>query len=151
MSNKQDKDMDKNYEIYLEERRELIHAERLMYQSFDKAILTLSAGGLGISITFINQIAPNPIVNTKCLIISAWIFFSLSIFSTLISFLTSQIACRQQIEICEELLLHNKFGDNSRISKLAMVTKWLNYVSIFFFLLGVITLASFCLKNLQFK
>ena len=147
----QNKNLDKNYKIYLEERKELIHAEQLMYRSFDKAILTLSAGALGISITFINQIAPNPTRDTKCLIISAWIFFSLSVFSTLISFLTSQVACRKQIEICEEILLHNRSENDSKSNKFAVATKWLNYASISFFLLGIITLASFCLKNLPFK
>lgn len=151
MSKTQNKNLDKNYEIYLDERKELIHAGQLMYQSFDKAILTLSAGALGISITFINQIAPNPIPDTKCLIISAWIFFSLSVFLTLISFLTSQMACRRQIEICEEFLLNNKSKDDSRVNKPATITTCLNYLSIFFFSLGIMTLVLFCLKNLPFK
>ena len=151
MSEAQKRNLGENHKLYLEERKELIHAEQLMYKSFDRAILTLSAGALGISITFINQIAPYPTRDTKWLIISAWMFFSLSVLSTLISFLTSQVACRKQIEICEEVLLHGRSDDDSKSNKFATLTKWLNYTSIFFFLIGIITLASFCFKNLPFK
>ena len=139
---------DKVYDMYLQERKDLIAAEQSMYKRFDKAILTLSASALGISITFINQIAPNPKVNTWGWILAAWLLFSLSIFSTLISFLVSQKACRRQIEICEKVLLK---GESDQQNKLADITLWLNYAAIVLFILGIFTLIVFCLINLPFK
>ena len=43
---------------YLEERKLLIEAQQQSYQQFDKAILTLSSGGLGVSIIFLRDILP---------------------------------------------------------------------------------------------
>lgn len=67
-----DKKSEENYQAYLEERKILIDAERDTAQQFDKAILTLAAGALALSITFINQIAPQPIPNSICFLITAW-------------------------------------------------------------------------------
>jgi len=86
------------YKIYSEERKILVAAEQNTAQQFDKYILTLAAGALALSITFIKQIAPNPNPNSLCLLLIAWFLFSLSILSTLISHLTSQSACRRQVE-----------------------------------------------------
>ena len=71
-----DETKNNSHAIYLEERKDLVKAEQSMYERFDKAILTLSAGALGISITFINQIAPTPKPNTRGWILSAWLLFS---------------------------------------------------------------------------
>jgi len=56
-----------DYQTYLEERKILIDSERETAQQFDKAILTLAAGALALSITFINQIAPEPKPNSVIL------------------------------------------------------------------------------------
>jgi hypothetical protein len=140
---------DEMYDVYLQERKDLIKAEHSMYERFDKAILTLSAGALGISVTFINQIAPNPKVSTWGWIFTAWLSFSLSILSTLISFLVSQKACRRQIEICEKVLLEKENSDQQ--NKLADLTQWFNYIAIVLFIIGIFALIIFCLKNLPFR
>jgi magnesium-transporting ATPase (P-type) len=127
------------YQVYLEERKQLITAERDTAQQFDKAILTLAAGALGLSIAFINQIAPHPKPNSIYCLITAWISFCLSMLSTLISFLTSQAACRKQRDIIDK---------NNTKNKAASWTNWLNYFSIGFFIAGVIFLIIFSTINL---
>jgi len=138
----------KEHKIYLEERKDLIKAEQSMYEHFDHAILTLSASALGISVTFINQIAPNPKLNTRGWILAAWLLFSFSVLSTLISFLLSQLAFRKQIDICEKVLLKNQPEEQNKFS---LVTQWCNYLAIVLFTLGVISLVIFCFLNLSFK
>jgi len=93
---------DLEYKVYLEERKLLIDAEREGSRSFDKTILTLSAGAFGISLTFIRQIVPNIETGTLFLLILGWTGFTISMLATLISFLTSQRACARQREILEE-------------------------------------------------
>ena len=46
------------YEVYLEERKLLVDAEREGARTFDKAILTLAAGALALSITFLEKVVP---------------------------------------------------------------------------------------------
>jgi magnesium-transporting ATPase (P-type) len=130
------------YKVYLEERKQLIEAERETAQQFDKAILTLAAGALALSITFINQIAPNPKPHSIYFLVGAWILFCASLLSTLISFLTSQVACRKQRDI-----LDNKISSKKN-NKAASWTNGLNYCSIVFFILGVVSLIVFSAINL---
>ena len=55
---------DKEYELYLEERRVLVAAQRETAASFDKAILTLASGAFAISFVFVKDIVPKPFPNT---------------------------------------------------------------------------------------
>jgi hypothetical protein len=83
------------HKVLYREREILIDELREASRNFDQNMLTLSAGALGLSITFVNLIAPKP-QGTSCLIY-AWCFFIGALLSTLISFLTSQSACRKQM------------------------------------------------------
>lgn len=144
-----EKNKQEEYQIYLEERKQLIAAERKTAQQFDKAILTLAAGALALSITFINQIAPNPKPHSVYFLIGAWILFCSSLLSTLISFLTSQDACRRQRDLFdEEISQNNKKCSNTKDNKAAFWTNLLNYFSIGFFILGVVLLIVFSAINL---
>ena len=74
---------DIEYKTYLDERRLLIEAEQKGAQQFDKAILTLTAGALAISLTFIKNIAPHPKAWTIIFLALAWFTFIVSLLSTL--------------------------------------------------------------------
>ena len=118
-------------DVYREERNSLVDAEREGSRSFDKAVLTLSAGALGLSITFLRQIAPSPIPGTVVVLIFAWIAFGLSVLCTLSSFLTSQRAIGRQREILDEI--YSKKIPNENWSGLknpwSTVTSILNVIS----------------------
>jgi len=147
----QNNSKDFEYKVYLEERKSLIEAELEQSRLFDRAILTLSAGAFGLSLAFIRKIAPSIKMGSQFLLISSWICFSLSILSTLVSFLTSQSACSRQREILEsEYFNHNKEKDknNFKKNKPAIWTKKLNIISIVTFILGVVFLAIFSMINL---
>ena len=134
------------YKVYLEERKLLVEAELEQSRLFDRAILTLSAGAFGLSLAFIRQIAPTIKVGSQFLLTCSWACFSLSILSTLVSFLTSQSACSKQRDILEsEYFNHN---NKSEKNKAAVWTKRLNIVSIVTFILGVTFLAIFSIINL---
>lgn len=139
---------DKNqdaYQRYLEERKLLVSAERETAQQFDKSILTLSAGALALSVTFIDKIAPHPKENSLFFLVSAWGLFCLSLLITLVSFLSSQAACRTQRDILDDDISGK---DISRINQPALWTLKLNYLSIGSFILGIVALVVFCTFNL---
>ncbi len=94
---------------YLEERDTLIEGERNASESFDKAMLTLSGGVFALSITFVKEIAPQPI-GTGWLL-SAWIGFAISLLATLISFLSSQEAWRMQRTILGRLYRNREYTE----------------------------------------
>jgi len=144
---------DLEYHVYLDERKALIDAERESARLFDKAILTLTSGAFGLSLAFIRQIVPSIRCGTKLFLIFGWTGFSLSLLSTLISFLISQFACRKQREILE-LEYSRDQKQNSQEDKQNIKNKWarctnrLNISSLVFFILGLIFLAVFVIINL---
>jgi hypothetical protein len=140
---------DQKYQVYLDERKSLNDAIKETSHQFDKAILTLAAGALALSLTFIKDIAPNPKTNTLILLFFAWGAFIISILSTLISFFTSQKACQRQIAILEREFLEEHAQE--QLSKMenpyTIYTIRLNIVSITFFIFGVLLLIIFSSLN----
>jgi hypothetical protein len=142
---------DLEYNVYLEERKSLIDAEREQSRLFDKAILTLAGGAFGLSMTFIKEIISDQKPNQIYWLVLAWAFFCASMLSTLISFLTSQEACsKQRISLDVDY-----FGDRTeqdgkidRSNTAAICTKCLNVLSMLTFIAGTIFLSIFSIVNL---
>src|SRR5581483_1659905 len=59
-------------------------------KSFDKAMLTLSAGAFALSVAFLEKIAPSPRAWTCFFLVPAWGGFLFSIYCVLMSFLIGQ-------------------------------------------------------------
>jgi len=133
------------YKAFVDERRQLVNAANQSFQFFDKGILTLAAGALGVSITFINDIVSDIKPETKYLLLVAWIGFIISILSTLISFLSSGSGHLKHIEELQKWY----FSENQKtFTRRFDWPKWLNYTSIGTFILGASLLAAFCYTNL---
>src|SRR5258708_18743593 len=62
-----------HHQAYVDERKVLVEGEQSNSAEFDKSILTLSAGALGLSLVFLEKIAPDPLLETIPYIASAWI------------------------------------------------------------------------------
>jgi len=136
----------KNYQIYLEERKLYIDIERESTNFLDKAILSISTGAFGISLIFMKQF--NPIKpHTLTLLVFSWILLLISILSMLGSYFLNIKACRYG-----RTILDRYFEDIEKArtacnpykcaSQLAAVS------SIILFVIGIILLALFCLKNI---
>lgn len=133
-------------QVYLEERKQSIAAEQDTAKQFDSSLLTLSGGALALSLTFIKQVAPHPIPNSICFLVSAWSLFCVSLCLTLISFLTSQSACQRYREILDADMLGEDKNNKNRPGRW---TAWLNYLSITFFVFGIIFVIIFSAINLS--
>lgn len=117
------------YQTYLEERKILLGHKQDHSNNLDKAILTLSAGALGLSLTFLDKINPHNSQCLKLMLLFSWIGFTLSILLTLISFVTSEKAYDRQIEINDKYYEDerkepeknelNVFVDSIRIASIA--------------------------------
>jgi hypothetical protein len=132
-------------ETYLEERKLLIDAEREAARSFDKAMITLCAAALGLSISFVRYVAPVPKATT--LLYVAWVCFVLALIVTLFSFLTAQSAMRKQRAILDRYC-GKELSEGEKRNRWATCTKWLNVSSIILFISGVVFLVCFSVQNL---
>ena len=136
------------HEEYLRRRNFLIDVGREASRHFDKYILTLAAGTFGLSLLFVERIAPHPKDGTEWLLIAAWVAFGASILSTLISFLLGQESCSKEIEILDGKY-RGDIKDGKEIkNKFLTWIKWLNRVSMILFIVGVVFLIIFSALNL---
>jgi hypothetical protein len=110
------------------------------HRDFDKAIMSLSAGALGVSIAFIHNIAPDP--RLAFFLRIAWVAFAVSLILILISFQTSKRALRHEMTTSAET--PGAEGTGGRFGKL---TKMANSASATAFGLGVVALTIFALSN----
>src|SRR5437868_1291420 len=85
---------------HAEERSRLTDLHEKATDSFDRAVMTLSGGALGISIAFIHDVAHHP-RHTWVLGIG-WVFFALSLLLILWSFLTSERAVVKMVKQLED-------------------------------------------------
>ena len=123
------------------ERSTSIEAEHKDAEHYDKWLLTISSGALGLSIAFVRDIAPEPIVDTKYWLVIAWSAFLSSIISTMLSLLVSQKAFqsyREHID-SEASVYKNYWGTGTTI---------LNWLSLVLFTVGAISLARYSYLNL---
>lgn len=135
------------YEAYLRRRNFLIDVEREASRHFDKYILTLAAGTFGLSLLFVERIAPHPKDGTEWLLIAAWVAFGASILSTLVSFLSGQESCSKEIEILDGKYRGDTKDEKEIKNRFVTWTKRLNRVSMFLFIVGVIFLIIFSALN----
>jgi hypothetical protein len=120
-------------------RDHLVSARENASRDYDKALLTLAAGALVISITFIHNIAPHP--KDTGFVLVTWVLFAATLVAVVTSLLTSQR------ELLSAIKDHDagKVADNQR----GNVTTVLNIVAGVAFLLGVASLIVFALFNLN--
>jgi hypothetical protein len=133
---------------YFDERTLLVNAEQESSKSFDKAMLTLSAGALGLSLTYMRDFARHPCCSA--LLYIAWAMFGLCLLSTAWSFLLSQSGLRRQRQINELDCFSvgpNTPNPKSRRNRYANATNCLNWLSAIAFSFGLIVLTLFAIAN----
>src|SRR6266571_216413 len=105
----QEKKMD--YDDYIKEREILSNGEQTTYQSYEKAILTLSASFLAFSVAFVGLFkiktpsgSEAVSVMSPALLALAWILFAMAVFLMLLNFVVNALAFRREIFILEQAL-----------------------------------------------
>lgn len=134
------------HQAYLEHRRVLTDIESQQQRSFDKAILSVSSGALGLSLLFSEKIAAIPV--HSCWLYAAWIALCLAIVSTTVSFLLSVEATSKQRDLFDRWYLHGAEGEEPS----SQLTAWvggLNWTSLVFACVGVLFLTWFAVVNFE--
>ncbi len=127
-----------------EYRQQLLTHEQESIESFDKAVLSLSGGALGLSITFLNNlIFSNTLVRTE-LLLFAWICWGSSLILTLTSFWLSARAMNKAVQQLDE----GKLGREHPGGMWDKATRKLTFLGGFAFILGVVFIIVFVYFNL---
>ena len=136
------------YRAYLDQRQALIDIEVDSSNRLDRGILTLAGGALGLSITYIEKIAPEPSPSTLWLLGFSWFLLLATLLVSLASHLTSQSGMRRQRDILDLELEKDELTEDEKKNKWSLATHYLNISSMVTFSLGVILLCVFTLCNL---
>jgi hypothetical protein len=127
---------------YWDERKLQFPAVGIAYQDFDKSVLALSGGALGLSLTFIQHIAPRP--QFTWILALAWAAFIVS----LLSLLLSQYYSTGCLETDLENAGRRYAGLEPMTNKADKWTRRLNRYSIAGCVLGFMLLTAFAFCNL---
>lgn len=132
--------MDESLQDY---RNLLIAAEQKAQADFDKTVLSLSGGALGISFAFVKDIVgPDSIVNPRLLLLS-WIAWGFSVTSVLGSFYFSHWALRKTIQQIDNGNIYKQHPG----SIYSWITALLNALGGLLFLVGVVLMVVFIYYN----
>lgn len=137
--------MSDEYKIYVDEvnKRLLSNSE-----AFDKAVLTLSSSFLGLSLIFYRSVIPEGDVYCIEYLKYSWVSFVVAIISTVLSFFASQASLKDEAFYAERYYNFNDDDYENKQSKWTRITEFLNLVSAFGFILGVVLMFMFVTKNI---
>jgi len=125
-------------------RTTLDELERKSQESYDKAILTLSGGALGVTISFVKDVIGDHAAKDTPLMLISWCCWGLSLLCVLFSHYFSQLALRKTIQQLDAgTLAHETPG-----GWMDRVTSTLNAGSGLFFLVGTFFFVFFAHSNL---
>lgn len=130
-----------------EYRKWLVAAEQKSQEDFDKTVLSLSGGALGISFVFLKDvIGTNPILHPS-LLFASWLAWAFSTFAVLTSYYLSHLALRNAISQLDAGKIYKQRPGGT----LALWTAFLNATGAILFLIGVCCITAFAYLNLSTK
>lgn len=134
---------DRKFELYLQQRKDYSDGARDAYQRFDQTIVALSGGSIVLSITFLKDIGHTP--ESLPWLFRSWSCFLFASLCAFISLLTSGEFHRKQMQELDCLMTT---GQCKEPRVLSWITARLNFVALFFCILGVGLLIVFSRLNL---
>ncbi|MDE0681567.1 MAG: hypothetical protein OXI63_01510 [Candidatus Poribacteria bacterium] len=142
-------DSEKLYELYVKEEEDLSKRDLSNVENLDKAILSLSSAGLGLSLVFIKNVVELAAAYYVWILQISWLMFVLAITSTLLSYLFGQRALDRQREFNEKYFLEGDENAGQQKSFASRMTRFLSYVSVFTYIAAVSGTALFIGLNLE--
>jgi hypothetical protein len=128
-----------------EYRRHCVSAEQKAQEDYDKSVLTLSGGALGVSFAFLKDVVGPGALLQPNFLLWAWLSWSASIVSTLASFWFSQLALRTAIAQVDTGTIHDQFPGRA----FSRITSTLNAIGGLAFVVGVVLMVVFVMANLK--
>jgi|GEM_PF-1385557 len=133
------------HKIFLDERRLQEANSRKVIEQFDKAVMTLAAGGLSMSLLFIEKVAHEPKQNSLPWLYTGWSFFTLSLLLSLVSFLCGYHSYRRELEILDELFKNPQLQSlPNKWSRPTLVINWLSAIAL---IVGAGAIVRFAILN----
>lgn len=134
---------------FLERRSRLEDTQKDARTTADKLVVSGAAGALILSITFISNIAHNPLPQTRPWLLGAWILLGLSLLLSFASHFTSEQSFR--VGIAQEDAEYGNMKERIDTGLWDKVTLALNYAAPIVLLAGLLCLGVFAFRNTRFQ
>jgi hypothetical protein len=131
-------------EHLVEYRKFLVAAEQKAQEDFDKTVLSLSGGALGISFVFLKDVIGAQPIKLPDLLLGAWVCWGLSTLFVLASFFLSHLALRHAIRQVDESTINSKTPGGMY----AYATATFNIMGAVLFFVGVCSITLFAGANI---
>jgi uncharacterized membrane protein len=133
-------------------RQRLVEVGHASQMSYDKALLTLSAGAMGLSLNFVKELLNGKPHQLLCVLMISWVCWIVSIASVVLSFYLSVKAHDTAIgRLDEEIRRHREklppLPEESK-NMADLLTRAMNIISGVFFFVGLIFVIIFVFNNL---
>lgn len=125
-------------------RKHLVEARQKAQEDFDKTVLSLSGGALGISFAFVKDIAGPGQAMSPYWLVTAWFCWAASSAFILVSYFMSHVALDRSIESIDKGEFAYRPGGIA-----AVLTYGLNILAGCCFILGVVAIGIFVFLNLR--
>jgi hypothetical protein len=123
-------------------RGQLTTLEQKTQEGYDKTVLSLSGGALGVSFAFVTNFVERGSMQASGLLVASWISWAVSVTATLASYFTSHLALRKAIRDVDSGKSVKRPG-----GWYDWITAGLNVTAGVLFLVGVVLVACFVWRN----
>src|SRR5216684_4498670 len=127
-----------------EYRTHLVGARQKAHEDFDKTVLMLSGGGLGVSFAFVKDLLTGGSISCRACLFSSWVCWGMSVVTILVSYFSSQLALNRAITQIDSGERPQRPGGAFR-----WITIILNALGGLLFMAGLILLIIFVSHNLE--
>ena len=134
----------RTYDQWLAAREQIANAELEVGQSYDKHLLALASGALGVSILFVEKIAINP--QWTLLLFTSWSLFGIAMACCLLAMLMAQATIALSLRMNDALYQSGNVA-TILLNVYAKRVVRLNWFAFATFLSGVVTLVAFAIIN----
>jgi hypothetical protein len=125
-------------------RKSLQALEQQMQSQYDKAVMALSGGALGLSFSFLKEVVGKKGIVSGGYLLAAWACWGASVTCTLASFYTSVLAMRHAVKQVDDDSIYTAL----EAGRFDLLTKALNVTAGLLFIVGVVALLLFVHRNL---
>lgn len=137
----------RRWNLYMEHAKQTWQDIQTSTDQFDRSLLTLSSGALGLSLAFITNLVPLKQSVGRCWLLTSWASFALCIAVTVASFHIGVLAQNKQLDYLKQYYINRKEEYFNKRSFWSKALEWCTLLGALAFLGGLVCTLIFVFQN----
>ena len=135
--------------LYVEQQKQARLDFQTTSDDYDKNLLAVSSGALGLSLSFIKDIVPLDKAFCLSVLYVSWCSFALAILITISSYLFALAALRTHLKILDEYYRNAEEATRTGVNSTTRLVRAARYIAGGAFLVGLLLTLLFCILNVR--